>query len=271
MDLSTFLGSCPPDPSAVGGWARCETCDSPMRSDGLGCTGPTRHATPTTVRLYATWTGTRQNLHAMHENGIRLIVGPDQLRRMRGQPPLAYALDNGAYGCWTRVTAFDTGGFTTAVRRWGAGADFIVVPDLVAGGRGSLAMSLRWLPWLRDNVPGQALYLAVQDGMEPGDFLEAADGTEGLYLPTGERFDGLFIGGTTEWKERTMHAWGALADRCGVRMHVGRVNSARRIHLAVDAGAASVDGTSVTRFSVNAAPLASAAREARHPGLFDLR
>ena len=70
---------------------------------------------------------------------------------------------------------------------------------------------------------------------------------------------GIFLVGSTEWKLKTMYAWGMMA--CGARRyyHVGRVNSARRIRLAAEAGADSFDGTSATMFSCTV-PLLDAAR-----------
>jgi hypothetical protein len=87
------------------------------------------------VAYYATYSGTRRNLAAMEAEGIRILVGPDQLGKLRGYPHLRYAIDNGAWA------AFRAG----------------------AGGLASLELSLRWLPYVAQY--GHPL-LAVQDGME---------------------------------------------------------------------------------------------------------
>ena len=79
--------------------------------------------------------------------------------------------------------------------------------------------------------------LAVQDGIDPCDVRRIV-GPE----------VGIFLGGTTDWKLRTMRAWGQLAQDRGAYFHVARVNSVKRINLCMDAGAHSFDGTSVTRF-----------------------
>ena len=128
-------------------------------------------------------------------------------------------------------------GFQTMLDRMGAEADWIVLPDIVAGGLDSLEFSLRWID--RVSRYGPAL-LAVQDGMVPED-------VQGLVGPD----IGIFLGGTTEWKLETMRSWGSLANRRGAYFHVARVNTARRIRQCQDAGAHSFDGTSVTRFVVN--------------------
>jgi hypothetical protein len=73
---------------------------------------------------------------------------------------------------------------------------------------------------------------------------------------------GLFVGGSTAWKWANVAALGEIARRTGAYLHVGRVNSQRRIGACIDAGAHSCDGTSPTRFSVNAAPLGGATHSA---------
>jgi hypothetical protein len=61
---------------------------------------------------------------------------------------------------------------------------------------------------------------------------------------------GVFLGGSTEWKLRTMLAWGAFCALHGVHYHVARVNTERRVWLAAAAGADSIDGSSATRYAV---------------------
>ena len=69
---------------------------------------------------------------------------------------------------------------------------------------------------------------------------------------------GIFLGGTTDWKLRTMMHWGKLAAEMRCYFHVGRVNTRRRIRMCIEAGADSCDGTSATKF-VNTLPLLDAA------------
>lgn len=248
-----FLASCPPAPTFD--WARCRACSAPMRSDGTACTGVGRHpARPATTRLYATWTGTAANLAALHREGARLLTGPDQLDR-RGLPPLAWAVDNGAWGCHQRGTAFDGDAFRRALERWGVGADWIAIPDIVAGGLASLDLSLSWLQEVA--ATGRPALIPVQDGME-------ADHVR----PHLSSQVGIFVGGTTAWKLATVRAWGELAREVGCHLHMGRVNSEERIRIAIDAGCDSVDGTSLSRFSVNAPRLGEASRELRNAPLF---
>lgn len=242
MGYRDWLAACPPDPRMS--WTRCPTCKAPLRSDGTACTGRERHPQPARqIIYYATWTQTRANLEAMNRAGIRLITGPDQLERGRSRPgqlpPLSWALDNGAWGCFRGGRAWDEGTYRTALDRWGDGADWAVAPDVVAGGLASLELSLRWVEALRRRV-GLVL-LAVQDGMQPEHLSPHLDAQTGI-----------FVGGSTEWKWATLESWAQLAKSRGAYLHVGRVNSAAAIARCIRVGANSADGTSPSMYSCNA-------------------
>lgn len=188
---------------------------------------------------YASNTAGRRNLDALREHGWRVLLSPKNPRPPRG---LRFAIDNGAWSCKQSNEPFDTEGFAELVDSHGGAADFVVVPDIVEGGLESLRFSVEWLPRLA-NVPRRLL--AVQDGMGPHHVAP-------LLL---KHKLGLFLGGSTHWKLQTLHDWGVVAAALGVYYHVGRVNSRRRIRLCAEAGADSFDGTSATRFSVNAKKL----------------
>ncbi|HFK2002914.1 TPA: hypothetical protein ACGW3W_002209 [Pseudomonas aeruginosa] len=183
---------------------------------------------------YASRTGTRTTLAAMRSAGWRLLISAAGALRTEGFQ--RYALDNGAWSAFQQGTTFDELAFGRALEKVGERADWVVLPDIVAGGMASLAFSLKWL----DRLQGfpQTLLLAVQDGMEPDDVRELLNPAVGI-----------FLGGSTEWKLKTMEAWGILARRRNCYLHVGRVNSAKRIAMCSAAGAHSFDGTSVTRFA----------------------
>lgn len=194
---------------------------------------------------YASRTGTKQNLAAMRANGWRLLVSAKGVLRTEGMP---YALDNGAWSAFTQNQPFDVPAFERAFDLLGERADWVVLPDIVAGGLKSLDFSLRWLDRLK-NCPAKLL-LAVQDGMRPDDVREFLSPAVGL-----------FVGGSTEWKLKTLHAWGFLARRRNCHLHVGRVNSAKRILLCSAAGGAhSIDGTSASMYSKTVAPLTAAVK-----------
>src|SRR3546814_3757104 len=94
-----------------------------------------------TVIAYASRTGTRRNLDALRDAGWRLMVSARGVLRTEGFP---YALDNGAWTSFQHGEKFDAKAFLIAIEKLGAGADFIVVPDIVCGGLESLTFSRRW-------------------------------------------------------------------------------------------------------------------------------
>ncbi len=200
---------------------------------------------------YASRTGTRRNLDALRGAGWRLLVSAAGVLRHEGFP---YALDNGAWSAFTQGRPFDERLFLKALGSLGRNADWVVIPDVVQGGHASLEFSLRWMRRVLDET--ERGLVAVQDGLEERDVAS--------FL--GSRV-GLFVGGSTVWKERTMPAWCALARRVGCWAHVGRVNTARRIHLCGVAGATSFDGTSASRYSKTLRPLDHARRQLALGGL----
>lgn len=121
--------------------------------------------------------------------------------------------------------------------------DFVVVPDLVAGGLDSLAFSAEHLDDCRPT--GAPLYLAVQDGMTPR-HVRPFVAEQGI--------DGLFVGGSLDWKLATGATWTALGRELGLPVHVGRVGTADRVRWAREIGASSID---------SALPLWSAAKLGR--------
>ncbi|RPK74484.1 hypothetical protein [Streptomyces sp. ADI95-17] len=112
------------------------------------------------------------------------------------------------------------------------GADrflFAVAPDVPFDAAGTLAKSLPWLGRIRG--------LGVQAAFA------AQDGCDELGVPW-DAFDVLFLAGSTEWKI------GPIAERLsreakerGKRVHMGRVNSLRRLRIAEWFGCDTADGT----------------------------
>jgi len=144
-------------------------------------------------------------------------------------PPiwLPTALDNGAFGAFTRGDTFD-------IDAWLAHIDlahqqcqpsWMVVPDVVADRQKTIESWDRWADHLNEQYPRTPLAMAVQDGMTPDDILP--------------NVDVIFVGGTTEWKWRNLHLW---TDNFP-SVHVARVNTERLLWMAHEAGAESCDGT----------------------------
>lgn len=195
---------------------------------------------------YASRTGTRRNLEALRGAGWGLLVSARGVLRTEGFD--TYAIDNGAWTAHQRGEDFDVAAFERAVALLGDRAQFLVLPDIVAGGKASLALSLEWLPRL-DGI-GVRRLIAVQDGMAPWDV-----------EPHLSSRVGLFVGGSTDWKWKSLPHWGFLARRTGAYLHVGRVNTARRIRECARVGVDSFDGTSTTRFACTLPMLDATARQ----------
>lgn len=143
-----------------------------------------------------------------------------------------WILDNGAYHYWISKKQFDTNKFLDALDKIEYSVsrpDFIIVPDIVAGGYHSLNFSLDWL----HEIPGTYnCYLAVQDGMEPT-IISKHIGC----------FDGLFVGGTIEWKLNTAASWVQLAHLNNLKCHIGKVGTFKRLVWAKNIGADSIDSS----------------------------
>lgn len=144
-----------------------------------------------------------------------------------------YCCDNGKYGKgWPGAYAWYTW-LRRTVNLYGTErCVFVTAPDRVADPYGTLADSLPWLPVIRRlGVP--AAFVA-QDGCENG------------LLPWGD-FDTLFLGGTTEWKlgPAAASVTAEAAER-GLPVHMGRVNSRKRLRYAHSIGCATADGTYLT-------------------------
>jgi hypothetical protein len=143
---------------------------------------------------------------------------------------LPWAVDNGAY------SGFDEARFLRLLDRAQAqpGCLFVVAPDVVADAKATLA---QW-PWWSALIRSRGL---------PAAFV-GQDGQEDLPLP--DDMDAYFVGGSTRWKLSQ-----ASADLCreakrrGLYLHVGRVNSLRRLRTAYEFGADSIDGSGYSKFA----------------------
>jgi hypothetical protein len=186
---------------------------------------------------YASRTGTRRNLAALRDAGWGLLVSRAGAWRTEGFD--RYVIDNGAWADFRAGRSFDEDEYERFLNWVATQAvpDWCVLPDIVSGGRTSLALSCRYLNRCLSIAP--LVLIAVQDGLTADD----------LTSLVGPRI-GIFLGGSTEWKLANMLAWGRFCAERGVHYHVARVNTERRIWLAAAAGADSIDGSSATRYAV---------------------
>lgn len=136
---------------------------------------------------------------------------------------LPYALDNGRFAAGVEWSEEEWIATLNWARLSGLCPRWALVPDFV----GDREATLREWGVYSDRVAayGWPLAFAVQDGMVPSDVPSEANV--------------VFVGGSTEWKWRTLRMW------CGSfpRVHVGRVNSYERLWQCEDARAESCDGT----------------------------
>lgn len=163
---------------------------------------------------------------------LGLLAQPGNRIDLLGDQVAAWAVDN---GCFAKGASFDEAGYVAYLQRMSRAGTLLwaTAPDVVGDYAATTRRSLPWLATIRQlGVP--AAYVA-QDGMETD--LHNVDWT---------RMDALFIGGSTEWK------LGAGAARCaeaaldhGLHVHMGRVNSLRRLRYAQSIGCDTADGTYV--------------------------
>jgi hypothetical protein len=109
---------------------------------------------------------------------------------------------------------------------------FATAPDVVGDATATHERSAPWLPRIRQL--GYPVAYVAQDGLEPH------------AVPWAD-IDALFIGGTTTWKlgpqARTLVDAAVQRDKW---VHMGRVNSERRMRYAQAIGCSSADGTYFT-------------------------
>lgn len=138
-----------------------------------------------------------------------------------------------------------------------AGCRFVVAPDVVGDADETLERSLPMLPRIRSL--GLPVAYVGQNGATPRS------------LPWG-RFDALFLGGDTPWK--LGGAARALVDearRRGAWVHMGRVNSLKRLRYAQAIGCDSADGTFLAFGpDVNLPQLLGWLRSVAEPPLFEV-
>jgi len=148
------------------------------------------------------------------------------------------ALDNGAFQAWRRGFPFMERYFWETLDKCyelGLKLDFIVIPDIVAGGKQSLDFSVKFRD---DKLSTTAnLALAVQDGISPKDL--------DTYCLHGVSH--IFVGGTDRWKWKTAKDWSDYAKKNDRKIHIGRCGTKDKIAHASLIKADSVDSTSWAR------------------------
>ena len=147
-----------------------------------------------------------------------------------------WAADNDAFGGWSRKHELRFSAMLGRMCLHGnrATCKFVVAPDVVADARITLEQFAAWEPFISGS--GFPVALVAQDGLT-------------IELAPWNKFDALFIGGTTEFKvslecERLC----IEAKRLGKWLHIGRVNTFRRVRHFHEIGVDSIDGTCFSKW-----------------------
>jgi len=138
-----------------------------------------------------------------------------------------FAADN---GCFVQADKYSDDGFLAWLDQLDREAClFATAPDVVGDAVATRKRAYRMLPRIREL--GFRAAFVVQDGETVGQI-------------RWDEMDAIFVGGSTEWKLSQAAAdIVAEAKRKGKWVHMGRVNSYKRMRLAAAIGCDSVDGT----------------------------
>lgn len=168
----------------------------------------------------------------LKENNIGLMISAEHW----STPFTHYAVDNGAWSDFVHHRQFNSSRFHKVlikISHQSTKPDFIILPDIVQGGRASLELSKKYLHL----TPLFPCYLPIQDGITPdmiGDIIW-------------DNIKGIFIGGSDVWKWRYLHIWVDLAHKHGKKIHVGRVGTLKDMQKCFAAGVDSADGSALIR------------------------
>lgn len=144
--------------------------------------------------------------------------------------PPVWCADNGAFSAkWDRDKWW---AWLEANASHASSCLFAVLPDVVADWTATLERSLPWI----DPVRGLGYRVAIV----------LQDGCTAATVPW-ERVDAVFVGGTTVFKlGPDARALVAEAKLRGLWVHMGRVNSEKRLRYATHIGCDSADGTYIS-------------------------
>jgi hypothetical protein len=146
---------------------------------------------------------------------------------------------------------------------WDRQPEIVVLPDRVGDGQRSLQTSIEWYHrfWedFRMNAEDAAaegveydeeddplsetwFYLAVQQGIEPGD-LERPCPVCGWFdgLPAWMHFRGILLGGSSRWKVAQAARWKRWCEPRGLALHYARAGTPSKARFAREVGADSLD------------------------------
>lgn len=182
--------------------------------------------------IYIGNTGGKEWIKFMIENGLgRMVTAIDWKNPI---PDLRWSLDNGAFTSYMKNTPFDGDRFLKylLIVPEEQPPDFVICPDIVGDGSRSYLFSIYWMDYIEEQDVDLPFYLAVQNGMTPE-----------TISPKIERFKGLFVGGTMDWKHDTSESWVEYAHEIGLPCHIGRIGTLKNLLWSKKIGADSVDSS----------------------------
>ena len=161
--------------------------------------------------------------------GVMLSYNANHTSKNMLKPYHTFAVDN---GCFSQPAKYTNTGFLTWLDTLNRKCLFATAPDVVGDADKTLERSLPVLAEIR-----KLGYSAGYVGQ---------DGAKKTGLPW-DKFDCFFVGGTTAWKMSQVAANLIIeAKQRGKWVHVGRVNSYKRMRIVDFFGADSCDGTHLT-------------------------
>jgi hypothetical protein len=175
---------------------------------------------PTNLRLMV------ERLNARFPGRMGMLIGPTVYAHPREQP---YALDNDRFSVWSKGKEWSESAymdFVHKVHEFENKPMWMAVPDVVTNAAKTFEWWKKWTGYLQQFPT--PLALVVQDGM-----------TAEQVRRVTPRPEVIFVGGSTDWKWRTLKQWTLGFPR----VHVGRVNSRKLLWGVHRAGAESSDGT----------------------------
>ncbi len=165
-----------------------------------------------------------------HPPNLGVLSSPRCVYRDAHDKGFRWAADNDAYLAWDEdkfVRMLDT---ITGI----PGCLFVVAPDVVGDAKATLDRFYEWK-------------YRLEGTRQPRAFV-AQDGIENVGVPWAH-IHALFIGGTTEFKMGPVAAGIAREARRNRKwLHMGRVNTRKRIRYAKSLGCDSIDGTNFSMF-----------------------
>lgn len=161
--------------------------------------------------------------------GYGIVYSPADPRKIIHK--FSHIIDNGAWTAYKTKQPWNKDAFYSYLST-AKNPDFVVIPDIVAGGKASLIRSTEHIQRLKKYT----LYLAVQPGIIADDIGELL-----IYIK------GIFIGGDSVWKWRTAEYWREYSYKNGIKCHIGGVGTKQLYDYAYAIGVDSVDGSTPVR------------------------